>query len=256
MNTKKKNLNQNNKQSSNTSNKTIKSNKKSAVPNTKSLLLKGGDLSVKRKRKSKSTDKDEDEDEDEDEDVDVTQQNKKLKNTTTSTAKIPILQTKTNDYPPKIFDKLPSDTKININYGDNITSFDEDLKNYINKLSNKQKFLTKYNLNLLTIEQQYEKYKNKEGELKNLENICRLQSDYIDMVHDFRKCFEYLVYILDQGKKTNESKLITNLKGKICSSQGNNINVNNTHIEQNIILNNYIKELRKLEFVIPDLPNI
>ena len=191
------------------------------------------------------------------------QKEKKIDNITKITANVPvpILQTKTNDYPANIFDKSPSNIKINVNYGDNITSFNEDLKTkYINKLlelleSNKEKFLTKYKLNLPTLEEQYNTNKNKETEenLNNLEKNCRLGSDYIDMVHDFRICFEYLEAII-----TNETDIayLKEIRKKICSSPGNNINVKNSHTEQIIILNHYIKELRKRNFIIPDLPSI
>ena len=92
--------------------------------------------------------------------------------------------------------------------------------------------------------------------------ICyRMLFDYVDMIHDFKKCDEIKasVDLFLKKIKSAELKRIINTKFDklfrgICSGNGN-IKVDESYVLQLQLIDEYINELRTLGFTIPSLPN-
>ena len=118
--------------------------------------------------------------------------------------------------PIKIYSTSFSHDIPDLNYGQDITTLNQDIVDLINPLLNKTTFLNKYNLSLPTLQNQYEQNLDKDT-LKKLEKKYRFLSDYIDMVHDFRICFDYIKSIIPN----DYTKELQQLVNEICSNTKN-----------------------------------
>ena len=138
-----------------------------------------------------------------------------------------------------------------INYAEEITSLNEEFRKLIDKLDNNQysPILPALKLTLPTVQDQYNRKKELSANLKGLEQKYRFLSDYIDMVHDFRVCFDYFKDLVD----ANTMKQLDILIQEICSSNLN-IQVQKSYKVHLNVFRRYITDLKKMGFTIPELP--
>ena len=138
-----------------------------------------------------------------------------------------------------------------INYAEEITNLNNEFRNRIDKLDNNKysPILSQLKLTLPTVQEQYNTKQNISSNLKILEQKYRFLSDYIDMVHDFKICFDYFKDIIP----SNDIQELNILIQKICSSNLN-IQVQKSYKEQFNLFKQYINDLKERGFTIPELP--
>ena len=147
---------------------------------------------------------------------------------------------------PSTMDNIPD-----INYAEEITNLNNELREITNKIDNNKysPILSELKLTLPSVQEQYNAKQNISSNLKKLENKYRFLSDYIDMVHDFRICFEYFKDIIPSDYINQLETLITN----ICSSNMN-ISVQKSYKEHLNVFKQYIIDLKNAGFTIPEMP--
>jgi hypothetical protein len=157
-----------------------------------------------------------------------------------------------------IIDNIPKNSNLDlvINFNNNSSSNDtnvpikndaifindEPYKLVLDKLQSQIKNILENKTNL--------KAKN---ELEFLFNEIRFKSDYIDMVHDFRICFDYIKDIFPEDKKKEWLTIFDNVQ-QICTSN-HNINVDKSHELQMGVFKYLTLELRNnFNLILPDIP--
>uniref|UniRef100_A0A6C0E1R5 Uncharacterized protein n=1 Tax=viral metagenome TaxID=1070528 RepID=A0A6C0E1R5_9ZZZZ len=149
-------------------------------------------------------------------------------------------------------DNLQSMNNIpDINYAEEVTSLNEEFKKFIDNLDNNHysSILPSLKLTLPSLQEQYNRKTELSVKLKVLEEKYRFLSDYIDMVHDFRVCFNYFKDLVD----TNYITQLITLIQEICSFNMN-INPQKSYKVHLNIFRRYINDLKQMGFAIPELP--
>ena len=138
-----------------------------------------------------------------------------------------------------------------INYAEEITSLNEEFRKLIDNLDidKYSLVLPELKLTLPTLQEQYGRKIELLANLKILEQKYRFLSDYIDMVHDFRVCFDYFKELVD-GNYINQ---LDTLIQEICSSNMN-IQVQKSYKVHLNVFRRYIFDLKQFGFTIPELP--
>lgn len=151
-----------------------------------------------------------------------------------------------------IIDNIPKKSNLDLvlDSNSNTSSFIKNEPIFINN--------EPYNLVLQSLQSQIETIKNNENDKKKIDflfNATRFKSDYIDMVHDFRICFDYIKDIFPEQEKETWIEIFNNVQ-QICTLN-HNINVDKSHESQIEVFKNMVKELRSSNFnlILPDIPD-
>jgi hypothetical protein len=95
---------------------------------------------------------------------------------------------------------------------------------------------------------------DKKNELEFLFNEIRFKSDYIDMVHDFRICFNYIKDIFPEDKEVEWKTIFIDVQ-QICTAN-HNINVDKSHELQMEVFKYFTLQLRNnFNLILPDIPD-
>uniref|UniRef100_A0A6C0JHT2 Uncharacterized protein n=1 Tax=viral metagenome TaxID=1070528 RepID=A0A6C0JHT2_9ZZZZ len=99
-------------------------------------------------------------------------------------------------------------------------------------------------------EQSTELDEDKKREFKQLYFRYSLLIDYIDMVHDITKCFDYILFLLKKLKLNENLNQLQRLITDLCGGNYSSIRIKTSHEIQKFLINQYIDELRKMGFLI------